>query len=290
MAWDPNQGQGQGQGQPGNGGQEPYSGYGAPQNPYGTPPPQNPYGTPPPQNPYGTPPPQYGFPPNQQSGYGYGYAPPQQPPRSLSQAIQELPNQYIKILTKPSAQSFAEEMGKADWGMVWVQLIALALVGTIFGLIGNAIGIASNPFTNTNGVNYTAFLAFTVSGSLFSIIAVPLGFFIIVGVQYLLAKAFQGQGTFLAQGYTRLLFDVPLGVARYVFGIIPIVGGIIGLALSIYGIILNVYSIMAVHRLSGGRATAVVLIPIIVLYVVLFLCVLAFVLLILAAASRSGTP
>ena len=96
MAWDPNQGQ-QGQGQPGNGGQEPYSGYGAPQNPYGTPPPQDPYGTPPPQNPYGTPPPQYGFPPNQQGGYGYGYAPPQQPPRSLSQAIQALPNQYLMV-------------------------------------------------------------------------------------------------------------------------------------------------------------------------------------------------
>lgn len=289
MAWDPNQGQGQGQ--PGNGGQEPYSGYGAPQNPYGTPPPQDPYGAPPPQNPYGTPPPQYGFPPNQQGGYSYGYMPPQQPPRSVSQAIQELPNQYIKILTKPSVQSFVEEMGKADWAMVWVQLIAIAIVGTIFGLIGSAIGVASNPFTNTAGsVNYGAFLAFAVAGSYFSIIAVPLGFFISVGVQYLLARAFKGQetgqGTFLAQSYTRLLFDVPLSIARYVLGIIPILGGLIGLALSIYGIVLNVYSIMAVHRLSGGRATAVVLIPIVVLYLVLFLCVLAFVLLILAGASR----
>ena len=289
MAWDPNQGQGQGQ--PGNGGQEPYSGYGAPQNPYGTPPPQDPYGAPPQQNPYGTPPPQYGFPPNQQGGYGYGYAPPQQPPRSLSQAIQELPNQYIKILTKPSVQSFVEEMGKADWAMVWVQLIAIALFGTIFGLIGSAIGVASNPFSSTAGsVNYGAFLAFAVGGSIFSIIAVPLGFFISVGVQYLLARAFKGQetgqGTFLAQSYTRLLFDAPLSIARYVLGIIPILGGLIGLALSIYGIVLNVYSIMAVHRLSGGRATAVVLIPIVVLYLVLFLCVLAFVLIIFAAASK----
>src|SRR2546425_13266010 len=131
MAWDPNQGQGQGQpgnggqGQPGSGGQEP----GAPQNPYqgegqpgsagqepysgyGTPPPQNPYASPQ-QGPYGAPPPQYGTPPNQQSGYGY--APPQQAPRPIGQAIQELPNQYIKVLTKPSAQTFAEEMGKADW-------------------------------------------------------------------------------------------------------------------------------------------------------------------------------
>src|SRR6266853_2633662 len=148
MAWDPTQGQGQGQpgnggqgqpgsdgpepgapqnpyqgqGQPGSGGPEPYSGYGTPQNPYGAPPPQNPYATPPPQ---------YGTPPHQQGDYGYGYAPPQQAPRSIGQAIQELPNQYIRVLTKPSAQTFAEEMGKADWGMVWIQLLIWALVGTI---------------------------------------------------------------------------------------------------------------------------------------------------------------
>jgi hypothetical protein len=317
MAWDPTQGQGQGQpgnggqgqpgsgepepnpgysapqnpyqgqGQPGSAGQEPYSGYGTPQNPYGTPPPQNPYAAPQ-QGPYGAPPPQYGTPPSQQSGYGYGYAPPQQAPRPLGQAIQELPNQYIKVLTKPSVQSFAEEMGKADWRMVWVQLLGIAIIGSIFGLIGSAIGVASNPFTGTS-VNPNTFLAFTVSGSIFSIISVPLGFFIIVGVQYLLAKGFQGQGTFLAQSYTRTLFDVPLSIGRYVLGIIPFLGGLIGLALSIYGIVLNVYSIMAVHRLSGGKASLVVLLPIIVLYLVLFLCVLAAVAFFFAA-YRTTSP
>lgn len=305
MAWDPTQGQGQGQPgngeqgqpgsggpepgapqnpyqaqeQPGSGGPEPYSGYGTPQNPYGAPQ----------QGPYGAPPPQYGTPPYQQGGYGYGYAPPQQAPRPLGQAIQELPNQYIKVLTKPSAQSFAEEMGKADWGIVWVQLLGLAIIGTIFGLIGTAIGQASNPFTGTNGMNPNTFLAFTVSGSIFSIIAVPLGFFISVGVQYLLAKAFQGQGTFLTQSYTRTLFDVPLGIGRYVLGIIPYLGGLLGLALSIYGIVLNVYSIIAVHRLSGGKAALVVLLPIIVLYVVLFLCILA-VVAFLFTAYRTTSP
>ncbi len=287
MAWDPTQGQGQGQGQPGP---DPYSGYGAPQNPnpYGTPPPQNPYGTPPPQDPYGAPPQYGGTPPYQQSGYGY--PPPQQAPRPLAEAIKDLPNQYIKILTKPSAQSFAEEMGKADWTMVWVQLLILAIVGTIFGFIGGAIGQAINPFASTSGVNPNTFLAFTVSGSVFSIIAVPLGFFIIVGVQYLLAKAYKGQGTFLTQSYTRLLFDTPLGVLRYVLGIIPFLGWLIGIALSIYGIVLNVYSIMAVHRLSGGRATLVVLIPIIVLYGLLFLCIFAAVALFFAAYYRTTHP
>ncbi|MGZ3628858.1 MAG: hypothetical protein ACXVDN_14485, partial [Ktedonobacteraceae bacterium] len=170
MAWDPTQGQEQ----PGNGepeqppnsgsepnpdnsapqnpykgqeqppsGAEPYSGYGSPQNPYGTPPPQNPYAPQSPQNPY-APPQQYGPPPYQQGGYGYGYAPPQQAPRSIGQAIQELPNQYIRVLTKPSRLTFEGEMGKADWAMVWIQLLIWAVVGTIIGLIGSALRLATS--------------------------------------------------------------------------------------------------------------------------------------------------
>jgi hypothetical protein len=323
MAWDPNQGQGQqqpdnggqgqpesgspepgapqnpyqGQQQPGNGGTDPYSGYGTPQNPYGAPPPQNPYGTPPPQNPYGTPqqgpygapPPQYGTPPYQQGGYGYGYAPPQQAPRPIGQAIQELPNQYLKVLTKPSAQTFAEEMGKADWAMVWIQLLILAVIGTILGLIRGAIGLAGSSFVTNNTFNPAAITALTVSGSTFSFIAVPVSFFIVVGIQYLLAKAFKGEGKFVTQGYTYLLFDVPISIVSYVLGLIPIFGGIAGIALFIYGIVLNVFSIMAVHRLSGGKATAVVLIPIAVVFLLVFLCVFA-IAAILIAASRSTTP
>ncbi len=316
MAWDPTQGQGQtgngGQGQSGNGGPEPnpdnnapqnpyegqgqpasgadpHSGYGTPQNPYGAPPPQNPYGSPPPQNPYGTPPPQYGIPPNQQGGYGYGYAPPQQAPRSIGQAIQELPNQYIRVLTKPSAQTFAEEMGKADWGMVWIQLLIWALVGTILGLIRGAIGLAGSSFVTNNTFNPASIAALTVSGSTFSFIAVPVSFFIVVGIQYLLAKAFNGQGNFLTQGYTYLLFEVPISIVSYLLGFIPILGGIAGFALAIYGIVLNVFAIMAVHRLSGGKAVGVVLIPIAVLILLVFLC--AFVIAaILIAAYKTTTP
>jgi hypothetical protein len=285
MAWDPNQDQGQGQpgssgqGQPGSGGPDPYSGYGTPQNPYGTPPPQ--------QGPYGTPPPQYGAPPYQQGGYGY--TPPQQAPRPLGQAIQELPNQYIKVVTKPSAQTFAEEMGKADWGIVWIQLLALAVIATIFGLIGMAIYPARNLFGNTGGLNYNVFTALTVSGSTFSFIAVPLAFFIVVGIQYLIARAFQGQGNFLTQGYATLLYQVPINVASYIVGLIPIVGAFAGFALFIYGIVLNVYAIMAVHRLSGGRATAVVLIPIAVLFLLVLLCIIA-IAAIFVAAYRSSSP
>jgi hypothetical protein len=314
MAWDPNQGQGQGQpgnggqgqpgsgqpepnqgysgpqnpyqgqGQPGSAGQEPYSGYGAPQNPYGTPPPQNPYASPQ-QGPYGAPPPQYGTPPNQQSGYGY--APPQQAPRPIGQAIQELPNQYLKVLTKPSSQTFAEEMGKADWGIVWVQLIILAVVATVLGFIHGAI--FGSPFATTSGANYSAFLALTAGSSTFSFISVPVSFFILVGIQYLLARAFQGQGSFLTQGYSTLLYQVPINIIGYLLGFIPILGGFASFALYIYGIVLNVFAIMAVHRLSGGKAAGVVLIPIAVLFLLAFLCVIA-VVAIFFAASKTTSP
>jgi Yip1 domain len=326
MAWDPTQGQGQprneGQGQSGNGGPEPdpgyrapqnpyegqgqpssgadpHSGYGTPQNPYGapspqnpyaSPPPQNPYGTPPPQNPYGTPPPQYGTPPDQQGGYGYGSAPPQQAPRPIGQAIQELPNQYIKVLTKPAAQTFAEEMGKADWAMVWIQLLAIAIIGTILGLIRAAIGLAAaSSFTSTSGFNPSAILALSVGGSTFSFISIPVSFFILVGIQYLLAKAFQGQGRFVTQAYSTLLFQTPIYIASFLLGLIPFVGGLVGIALYIYSIVLNVFAIMAVHRLSGGRSAAVVLIPIIVVFLLLFLCIFALAAILIAASSRA-TP
>src|SRR5215471_8848951 len=305
MAWDPTRGQGQeqpgngGQGQPESGGPEPA----APQNPYqeqvppassepepysgyGTP--QNPYGAPPPQNPYGTPSQPYGAPPYQQAGYGYGYAPPQQAPRPIGQAIQELPNQYFKVLTKPSAQTFAEEMGKADWSMVWIQLLIWALIGTILGIIRGAIGLAGSSFVSNNTFNPAAVMALTVSGSTFSFIAVPVSFFIVVGIQYLLAKAFQGEGNFLRQGYTYLLFNVPINIISYLLGFIPILGGIAGFALFIYGIVLNVFSIMAVHRLSGGKAAGVVLIPIAVVFLLIFLC--AFIIAAIIIAAVRNTP
>jgi hypothetical protein len=180
-------------------------------------------------------------------------------------------------------------MGKADWAMVWIQLLIWALVGTILGLIRGAIGLAGSAFVTNNTFNPASITALTVSGSTFSIIAVPVSFFIVVGIQYLLAKAFRGEGNFLTQGYTYLLFEVPIAILGYLLGFIPFVGWIAGFALFIYGIVLNVFSIMAVHRLSGGKASGVVLIPIAVIFLLIFLC--AFIIAaIIIAATRTTTP
>jgi len=290
MAWDPNQGQGQEQ--PDVGGQDPSSGYGTPQNPYGTPPPQNPYGTPPPQ---------YGFPPNEQGGYGYGYASPQQP-RPLRQAIRDLPNQYRSVLSHPSDQTFAVEMVKADWAVVWVQLLILVVVGVVLGLIsgayvsGHASSILGTPGFGSSTASLT--VATSVAGAFLRIIFIPAAFFIGVGVQYALARAFNGQGTFLAQSYTHLLFKTPLDIIGYIFstifvfipGVGPILGVLVLLALLVYAVVLNIFQIKAVHRLSTGTASAVVLIPLAALLLLTCILTIAFAALIVGIMGAGQHP
>src|SRR5579884_1507947 len=165
MSWNPDQGQTPG-------GQDPYSGYGTPQNPYGTPEnpyqnPQNPYATPPaPENPYAPPPaPENPYAPQnpyagasygggyQQGQQAFGYEPPRATPLPLGQAIQQLPNQYIKILTHPSPQTFAEEIGKADWGIVWVQLIIYAVIAAFLSFAGSLISPFNTSNINSSGVS-----------------------------------------------------------------------------------------------------------------------------------------
>jgi hypothetical protein len=219
------------------------------------------------------------------------YVQPLAGPLPLGQAIQQLPNQYIKVTTKPGAQSFFEEMGKAEWGIVWLQLVILAAISVVLSLLGQAI----NPAAATSTTNSSSLDPQTVAlirevatsatgfGGFFLTIG---GFFLTQGITFGVARLFKGQGTFLAQCYTALLFQVPLGIASSLLALIPILGIIASLAVTIYSVVLQVYSIMAVHRLSGGKATGVVLIPFGVLF--LLICCTLFAVVALAVNAVGG--
>jgi hypothetical protein len=265
-------------------GTTPQNPYGAPQNPYEVS--QNPYGVP--QNPYGGPP-GYNIPPPGTEPAFSGPAGNQfrLRPLPLNEAIKQLPGQYQHVLTKPGAATFAEELPKASWDITLVQILIMIVVGVVLGVIHAAItpAIANTALSGSglSGVNvqtYTSLLYASSFGSAFlGIISVPLSFFIGVGIQFLIAKAFKGEGTFLTQSYTSLLYQVPLYIIvslLSLLSVIPIAGviiaGLVSFASFVFGVILNVFQLMAVHRLSGGKAVWVVLIPYIVAFVLLLLC------------------
>jgi hypothetical protein len=228
-----------------------------------------------PQSPYGNPPIQNGVPPYSNPPYyqpGYGFVPPQMPSRSVWQSIKALPQQYLNIVNHPSTIAFFQEINNANWLMIWLQLgimiLAYIIIGSLRELFAPLIiGVAS-----LSSSSYTSILSETGAGSAFgilSIIIVPLSFFFGQVYQYALAKASNGQGTFMAQSYTALLFHVPLNIAFNCTGafldFIPFFGfnlsPLLYLMWLIYSIILNVFQIKAVHGLTIGKALVVVLIP-----------------------------
>ncbi len=92
-------------------------------SPYGTPPGSvPPYGASP-EWPYGAPP----LPPNSE-------IPPTRP-LPLGEAIRQLPDQYVRVLTHPGTAVFAQEQGKAAWDIIWVQIILLSIVGALALLV-----------------------------------------------------------------------------------------------------------------------------------------------------------
>src|SRR5215471_5824739 len=85
----------------------------------GEPPPRD---TPPPGGSPGTPP-----------GGGYDGTPETQP--SLGEVIRQLPRQYVKVVTRPSAATLAEEVGKARWDVFWTQLLSITILSILLGLL-----------------------------------------------------------------------------------------------------------------------------------------------------------
>lgn len=213
-----------------------------------------------------------------------------QTPLPLIAALRQLPHQYVRVLTKPSEERFEKELYKASWAISIVQLLIMIVVGIILGIIRSSLSHTAADTYGTNstsiGMSQQAFyrlLIFPSIGAAFlEIIVVLIVFFIGVSIQFLLAKAFSGYGTFQTQGYATLLYMVPISIISSTLSLlrgIPVAGTIIvdliGL-LGLYITVLNIFQIMATHHLSGGKATAVVLLSHVISLVLLLFCSIVF--------------
>jgi hypothetical protein len=175
----------------------------------------------------------------------------------FSKTLSHLPRHYFNALVKPSVATYTGARGNESWSLVWIQLLAWAILDALLGVLVNLI---TPPAT---GSSFLRFFAYASSYGLVGV--VPLLFFLLMGIVYLLARYFGGQGSFLEQCNTSLYIQAPLGILSKLLALIPVVGRILNTILSIYGIVLQVYVIIAVHRLSKGKAIATIVIPLVII-------------------------
>ena len=201
---------------------------------------------------------------------GYGPAPTGR--RSLWDAISQLPEQYINVITHPWTGVFITEKGKADWDIVWIQLLGNAIIAGVLGFLSTLIPFAvpgNAPGTGTGIQSPSVTHALILSTTFGLIVFIPAIFFIGSGILRLVVKGFGAYGSFLQQCYTTLLFQVPFGVAISVVRLIPFIGGFFfwfgGLVLLLYGVVLQILATMVVHDLPSDKATSVVIITAIIL-------------------------
>jgi hypothetical protein len=188
----------------------------------------------------------------------------------LRDAIRELPEQYIFVIMHPSSSVFIAEKEKADWDIVWIQLIGNAVIAGLLGLLSMVIPFATPSNAPGSGIQSPNVIhALNLSATIGLIVFIPLIFFVGSGILRLLARRFGGDGSFLEQCYTTLLFQVPFGVAISVIRILPFIGGFFfwfgGLIALVYGVVLQILATMAVHHLTGDKATSAVIITTVIL-------------------------
>ncbi|HKV59370.1 MAG TPA: hypothetical protein VJO32_13850 [Ktedonobacteraceae bacterium] len=186
-------------------------------------------------------------------------------PLQMSEAIWQLPRQYIKVLCKPSAQTFHEELGKASWGIVMVQFYALIVITVALTYLAHSI--PGSALHTTSAISIGTFRPFAFLPSPYNGIVFILASFLIgLITAYFFSRLWRGQGRFLAHTYGLLLCTVPLVTISGAFLLIPVTGSLVGMLvfliglLFVYRMILHGCIIMATHGLSAGKATLIVLI------------------------------
>lgn len=200
---------------------------------------------------------------------------------------------WLRVLTSPNEATFEAERLKPSatlttaliWMLIagavagvlgWLQSIMMA--GAIQGAIPQLLETMDLPAETeaqlTPLLNSGA-LGGLGAANLWSIISVPVGFLIGVGILWLLARLLGGVGEFGRYAYLNAAFTAPLTILSAVLGLIPFLG-CLGFILYIYQLVLSYYATKVEHQLSSGRAMIVVLIPVI-FALLLVMCLVFFV-------------
>jgi hypothetical protein len=176
--------------------------------------------------------------------------------------------QYKNVLLHPHAVTFRVEQEQAHWKSVWTQLILLGFVCALLAILNTMI--TPTPLAAISGMDVaTERSVVTIATMLFIFVGTPISFFAIGGIVYGLCRIVHGQGTYLRQMYTLVLFGVPIVLLSSILQLIPQTSAWLPWLPYIYSIYLLGCSIIAVHSMRRS----------LVIEIVAFLLVLAVIIL-----------
>lgn len=188
---------------------------------------------------------------------------------------------WRRVLTQPGEPVFEQEKGNPN-GTLQTALIWMVIAGVvagIFGWISSMLGASSvDAMISQMGLppdveaQMRPMIAAAIGGAGWAaIIMVPVFFLISTFIIHLIAKVLGGQGEYSKFAYLASTFQAPLTMASAVLALIPFLGGCVSLFITIYTYVESFFAIKVNYGLTTGKAIAVILIPIIILFL-LFVC------------------
>jgi hypothetical protein len=211
-------------------------------------------------------------------------------------------NASMAVLRRPAVGTFEEyEKNNLQWATIYVAIAAV--VSAILGAIAFTI---QRPYIEqqlrdaqtqlggqidlTGGLASQSLVGAIVSGLLGTLI----GFFIFLGIVYLIGRAFGGTGNFGELAFDMSLFWAPLMVIRALISVIAIgplalLTGLVSFVVAIYNLYLTYLAIQSGMNLPKNKALYVILI-IFGILLAIGLCVFVVFAAALAALFRSTQP
>lgn len=172
------------------------------------------------------------------------------PASSLTSTLQQLFEQYVRVLSHPSASTFAGELPRASWDNILTQLLLVSVVDAAIMFIDKLLNIQTilGQILLIQNLFLPIILAFNL-----------IAFFVWTGLNHAIAGKFKGVASYMHYCYGYALILVPVSIASGLLNFIPNVGQQLAYIPAIYSFVLQVFMLMGVHRLNGSRAAATVL-------------------------------
>jgi hypothetical protein len=176
-------------------------------------------------------------------------------------------SRMVDILTHPTnIPHYIAHLRGAKWStIIWLVLglgilesVVNAIATQTFGSsLGNIPGFSHLPSSWQAGYDAVARL----SGYHGNLLTTVVYFFLAAGLYWLLAKLLGGQGSFLQSTWLFALISTPISAGATLLGLIPVLGLVTSVVLGIAQVVMTIFAMAAAHRLTVGKATTVVLIP-----------------------------